>query len=170
MLQTIVPELSEDMSRRNTVRVNLRGNTSAPPSGSDLTDPQEKRQKTTHDFFPTKTSTPRPVEKEKPEASVAAGSGMVLKAVDIEKSLAPPKFAPSFAIAKGRVVSTADSVKADHNIVVAMLQRLALLKDMERIPKDLQPSLVHASAYLVQVRIFVFQPFPLTRALEPSSF
>lgn len=57
------------------------------------------------------------------------------------------------------MVSTADNVKTDPNIVVAMLWGLALQKDMERIPKDLQLSLVHASAYLVQVQIFVFQPF-----------
>lgn len=58
-------------------------------------------------------------------------------------------------------MSTADSVKVDPSLAVAMLQGLALPKDMETIPKDLQPSLVHVSAYLVQVRVLVFQTFPL---------
>lgn len=46
-----------------------------------------------------------------------------------------------------------------------MLRGLALPKDMERVPQDLQPSLVHVSAYLVQVcsgrtPVFGFLVFP----------
>lgn len=73
------------------------------------------------------------------------------------------EFAPSFAMAEGRVVTVDDSVKLELGLVVTMLQGLALPKDMVRVPQDLQPSLVHASAYLVQVcpsLTFYFLIFP----------
>ncbi|XP_058189243.1 uncharacterized protein LOC131306830 [Rhododendron vialii] len=43
-----------------------------------------------------------------------------------------------------------DSVKVEPRLATAVLQGLALPKDMDKIPEGLQPSLVHASAYLVQ--------------------
>lgn len=61
------------------------------------------------------------------------------------------EFAPSFALAEGRVVTVEDSVKLEPRLAVTMLRGLALPRDMEKVPEDLQPSLVHASAYLVQV-------------------
>lgn len=143
------------MLRRNTVRVNLRGYVSAPPSGSDPTEPQEKRQKTTHDFFPTKPPTPRPVEKERPVVAVV-GSGGVPKSIGTAGHVVAQEFAPSFASVDGRLVTIEDSVKADPGLAVTMLQGLVLPKDMGRIPQDLQPSLVHACAYLVQVQPTVF--------------
>lgn len=65
--------------------------------------------------------------------------------------VAVQEFAPSFALAEGRVVTVEDSVKLEPGLTVTMLQGLALPRDMEKVPQDLQPSLVHASAYLVQV-------------------
>lgn len=61
------------------------------------------------------------------------------------------EFAPSFAMADGRVVNIGDSVKLEPGLATTMLQGLVLPNDMEKVPEDLQPSLVHASAYLVQV-------------------
>lgn len=113
--------------------VNLRENVLVRQSGSDPTEPQDKRQKVTHDFFPTKPPTSCPSKKERPEASAVGGSKVVSKPVG----------------STGNVV--VHSVKADPSLAVTMLQGLALPKDMEKVPQDLQPSLVHASAYLVQV-------------------
>lgn len=62
------------------------------------------------------------------------------------------EFAPSFTLADGRVVSVEDSVKMEPGLAVTMLRGLALPNDMDRVPKDLQWSLIHASTYLVQVR------------------
>lgn len=42
-----------------------------------------------------------------------------------------------------------DNVKTELGLAVTTLRGLALPKDMERVPKDLQSSLVHVSAYLV---------------------
>lgn len=100
-LRAIAPDLAEEMSRRNNVRINLRGNTSALPSGSNSAMPREKRQKMTHDCLTTWASTPRPIEKKKPEASATAGSGAVLKAVETRNTLMPQEFALSFAVADG---------------------------------------------------------------------
>lgn len=80
-LQTIMPEFPEEMSRRNTMRVNLRGNVPALPSRTDPVEPQEKRQKVTHDFFLTKPPTPGTSEKERPEASTVGGSKRAPKSV-----------------------------------------------------------------------------------------
>lgn len=61
------------------------------------------------------------------------------------------EFTHSFASADGRRVTVEDSVKSEPNLAVTMLQGLALPRDMERVPQDLGSSLVHASAYLLQV-------------------
>lgn len=73
-LQIIAPKLIEEMSQRNVVRVNIRDCASARQKSTDPTEPVEKRQKVTHDFFPTKPSTPPPIKKEGTESSVAGGS------------------------------------------------------------------------------------------------
>lgn len=117
-------------------------------SESNQAERREKRPKT-HDFFPPKPPTPHPIEKEKIESSAAGGSKVVQRLVGSAEHAAIQEFVPSFALAEGRVVIVDDSVKLEPGLVVAMLR--ALLKDMERVPQDLQPSLVHASAYLVQV-------------------
>lgn len=150
-LQTIVPEFIEEMSRRNTIHVNLRENVSARQSGSNPTEPQDKRQKVTHDFFPTKPLTPCPSEKERTEASAVGGSKVVQKLVGSARHVVVQEFAPSFALAEGKLVTVEDSVKADPGLTVTMLHGLTLPKDMEKVPQDLQPSLIHASAYLVKV-------------------
>lgn len=136
-LRTIVLDFADEMSRRNTVRVNLKGNTPIAPSGSEPVMPQEKRQKTTHDFLTTRPPAPRPMEKEKPKASSVSGSGAALKAVDTARAIVTQEFSPSFAAVDGRLVTIEDSVKADPGLVVIVLQGLTLPKDMERIPKDL---------------------------------
>jgi hypothetical protein len=61
------------------------------------------------------------------------------------------EFAPSFAMPDGRIVSVDDSIKVEPGLAPTMLHGLALPRDMERVPMDLLPSLVHASAYIVQV-------------------
>lgn len=61
------------------------------------------------------------------------------------------EFAPSFAMAEGRVISVEDSVKLEPGLAVTMLRGLALPNDIQKVPEDLQPSLIHASGYLVQV-------------------
>lgn len=158
-LQTIVLEFTEEMSRRNVVWVNLRDNVSARQNASDLPEPVEKRQKITHDFFPSKPSTPRPLEKERTEASATGGSKVASKPVGSAGHVMVQEFAPSYASANGRLVTIEDSVKADPSLAVTMLQGLALPKDMEKVPQDLQPSLIHASAYLVQVCLSQTLPF-----------
>lgn len=75
-LRTIVPEFSEEMSRRNVVRVNLRDNVSAWANESDVAEPREKRPKT-HDFFPAKLPTPHSSEKERTDTSAVGGSKAV---------------------------------------------------------------------------------------------
>lgn len=149
-LRTIVPEFTEDMSRRNVVRVNLRDNVSARQSGSSPSDLSGKRQKVTHDFFPTKPPTPHPTEKERTESSTSGGLKAAQKPVGSAGKVVQ-EFATSFASAEGRLVTLEDSVKAEPGLAVTMLQGLALPKDMENVPQDFQPSLVHASAYLVQL-------------------
>lgn len=128
--------------------MNLRDAVSDRISESNQAERREKRPKT-HDFFPPKPPTPHPIEKEKTESSAAGGSKVVQRLVGSAEHAAIQEFVPSFALAEGRVVIVDDSVKLEPGLAVAMLR--ALLKDMERVPQDLQPSLVHASAYLVQV-------------------
>ncbi|KAI8538439.1 hypothetical protein RHMOL_Rhmol09G0103600 [Rhododendron molle] len=55
-------------------------------------------------------------------------------------------------MAEGRVVFVEDSVKLEPGLAVTMLHGLALSRDMERVPPELQLSLIHASAYLVQTK------------------
>ncbi|KAI8530297.1 hypothetical protein RHMOL_Rhmol11G0045600 [Rhododendron molle] len=54
------------------------------------------------------------------------------------------------AAARHLVVTIEDSIKLEPGLAVTILHGLALPRDMERVPPELQPSLVHASAYLVQ--------------------
>lgn len=137
------------MSRRNVVRVNIRYGASARQKSTDRTEPVEKRQKVTHDFFPTKPLTPRPIEKKRTESSAAGGSKAIQKPMGSGDNNMVQEFAPSFASADGRLVIVEDSVKSEPNLAVTMLQGLALPRDMERVPQDLGSSLVHASAYLL---------------------
>lgn len=123
-LQTIVPEFPDEMSRRNTVRMNLRDNVSAWVSESNPVKPREKRTKVTHDFFPAKPPTPRPLEKERTEAT-AGGAKVVQKSIGSAGHAVAQEFAPSFALAEGRLVTVEDSVKAEHGLAVIMLQGLS---------------------------------------------
>lgn len=136
-LLTIVSDFANEMSRRNTVRVNLKGNTPIAPSGSELVMPQEKRQKTMHNFLTTRPSAPRPVEKEKPKASSIFGSGAALKAIDTVQAVVAQEFAPSFATVDGRLVTIEDSVKADPGSGAALkgshCQRRGFLKIFNRV-------------------------------------
>lgn len=50
------------------------------------------------------------------------------------------------------MVSIEDSVKLEPGLAVTMLRGLALPNDMQKVPEDHQSSLIHASAYLAQVR------------------
>ncbi|XP_058216136.1 uncharacterized protein LOC131327138 [Rhododendron vialii] len=138
------------MGRRNVVRVNLRDGAAVRQKDSNVAEPAEKRQKITHDFFPSKPSTPLLSDKDKTESSAAGGSRMVEKSLGSAGPVGVPEFAPSYALAEGRVVNVEDSVKMEPGLAVAVLQGLALPRDMQKVPDDLQPSLVHASAYLVQ--------------------
>lgn len=116
-------------------------------------------------LFPTKPPTPRLSEKERTETSAAGGSKAIQKPVGSAGHVVVQEFAPSFALEDGRLLTVGDNVKAEPGLAVTMLQGLALPKDMEKVPQDLQSSLIHASAYLVQVclrpnLIFVHSLFP----------
>lgn len=128
-LRTVVPEFAEDMSRRNVVRVNIRDGASVRKGVSDPPKLAEKRQKVTRDFFPTKPPTPRPIEKEWTETLTAGGSKAIKKPVGLAERVVVQEFAPTFASADGRLVTVEDNVKAEHVLVVNMVQGLALPKD-----------------------------------------
>lgn len=85
-LQTLLPEFAEEMPRRNVVRVNIRDGAVVRQKETDLTEPAEKRQKVTCDFFSTKPTTPHSSEKEQTESSTASGS----KGAQKDLSLAGP--------------------------------------------------------------------------------
>lgn len=118
------------------MRLNLRESVLAWQSGSDPTEPHEKRQKVTHDFFPTKPPTPHPSKKERPEGSTIDVPKVASKQVGSSGHGVVQKFAPSFASVEGRLVTVEDSVKAEPGLTVTMLQGLALPKDMEKVPQD----------------------------------
>ncbi|XP_058215027.1 spindle pole body component 110-like [Rhododendron vialii] len=138
------------MGRRNVIWVNIRDGATVCPKVVNSSEPAEKRQKFTHDFFPTKPSTLRPGERERAESSVAGASKVTQRSVDSADPVAVQEFTPSFVKADGRVVSIEDNVKLEPDLAVAMLRGVALPRDMEKVPEDLQPSMIHASAYLVQ--------------------
>lgn len=137
--------------------MNLKDASRARPSASDPPEPVEKRQKVTRDFFPPKPPTPQPREKEQTESSAAGGSKAVQKSMGSDDRVALQEFAPSYATADGRIVSVEDSVKLEPGLASTMLRGLGLPRDMEKVLEDLQPSLIHASAYLVQVRLNLTQ-------------
>lgn len=142
------------MSRRNVVRMNIRDGAVARQKAADSnnpTEPAKKRQKVTHDFFLTRSPTPLPREKEQTESLAVGGLKDVDKSASSASRAIVQEFAASFALAEGRVVSVEDSVKLEPGLAVTMLRGLALPNDMKMVLKELQPSLVHASAYLVQV-------------------
>lgn len=133
------------------VRVYLRDNISARAAESNTDEHHDKRQKITYDNFPTKPPTPRPIGKERNEASAAGGSKVVPKPASSTGKVIAQEFAPSFGSAEGRLVTIEDSVKAKPSLAITILQGLALPKDMKKVPQELQPSLINAGAHLVQV-------------------
>lgn len=56
-----------------------------------------------------------------------------------------------------------DNVKLEPGLASTMFRGLGLPRDMEKVPEDVQSSLIHASAYLVQVclSLTLFQYFEL---------
>lgn len=124
LLQTIIPEFTKDMSRRNVVHVSLRDNVSARQSGSDQVEPIEKRLKVTHDFFPSKPPTPHPSEKGRTESSAAGGSKAILKLVGSAGHAVVQEFTPSFASARGRLVTIQDSSRSNLALQLLCLKAL----------------------------------------------
>ncbi|KAI8568472.1 hypothetical protein RHMOL_Rhmol02G0202500 [Rhododendron molle] len=115
------------MGRRNMVRVSIKDGSLAWKDTSDSPELAEKRQKVTHDFFPTKPLTPQLSEKDKTELSTAGRLKALQEKFGLTVHVAVQEFAPSFAMADGRVVSIGDSVKLELG-----LRGLALLNDMEK--------------------------------------
>ncbi|KAI8572385.1 hypothetical protein RHMOL_Rhmol01G0194500 [Rhododendron molle] len=132
----------------------FRGTAPLRQKDADAAEPTAKKQKVTRDFFPSRPPTPLPKERDQTESSTAGGSKDASKTVGSGERATSPEFSPSYAMADGRVVLVEDSVKLEPRIAVTMLRGLVLPKDMERVPPELQPSLVHASAYLVQVLVY----------------
>ncbi|KAI8550787.1 hypothetical protein RHMOL_Rhmol06G0134300 [Rhododendron molle] len=89
-------------------------------------------------------------EKEQTESSATSGSKAVGKSGGSGGRIIMQEFAPSFAMSEGRIISINDSVKLEPGLAPTMLRGLALPNDMEKVPQGLQPSLIHASAYLMQ--------------------
>ncbi|KAI8568020.1 hypothetical protein RHMOL_Rhmol02G0166200 [Rhododendron molle] len=139
-IRTLIPEFADDMGRRNVVRLNLRDGAAARQKEVNLSEPATKKQKITQDFFPTRPPTPLVKEKDQTESSAAGGSKAMERTSGSSGRAIVQEFAPSFE----------DSVKLEPGLAINMLHGLALLRDMERVPPELQLSLVHASAYLVQ--------------------
>lgn len=120
-LQTIVPDFAKEMLRRNTVCVNLRGNTPAPPSGSE---PVMLRRKDRRRRVTSSQPGLRPLallRKRSPRRRLLLTRGQPLRPLRLQKSLPPQEFAPSFAVVDGRLVMTLDNVKTDHGFAITML-------------------------------------------------
>ncbi|KAI8560124.1 hypothetical protein RHMOL_Rhmol04G0231600 [Rhododendron molle] len=138
------------MGRRNVVKINIRDGAAACQKEAVLSEPAAKKQKVTQDFFPARPPTPIPRGKDQTESSTAGDSKIMDKSGGSASRALVPEFAPSFAMAEGRVISVSNSMKLERRLAPTMLHGLALPKDMEKVPEELQLSLVHASAYIVQ--------------------
>lgn len=101
--------------------MNIRDGAAARQKAADSThptEPAEKRQKVTQDFFPSRPPTPLLREKETTESSAASGSKIVEKSGGSASQAMVQEFAPSFALAEGRVISVEDSVKLEPRLAV----------------------------------------------------
>ncbi|KAI8571317.1 hypothetical protein RHMOL_Rhmol01G0110200 [Rhododendron molle] len=92
----------------------------------------------------------RPRGKRNKQSSAAGGSKAADKSGGSGGRIIMQEFAPSFAMSEGRIISVNDSVKLEPGLAPTMLRGLVLSNEMEKVPQELQPSLVHASAYIVQ--------------------
>lgn len=148
-----VEQSFREMSRRNVIRPNIRDDHPVVRSGTPAAQARDKRQKTSEDIRATETAEPQGSNKDSvPVQSTTSSSAMVMNREDTAmEAIVHQRFSPSYANEKGKLVSLEDSMKAEPRITLTFLQGLALPKDMEQVPEEMNPNLVEMCSHLVQV-------------------